>query len=573
MKSPVTRQCYWSADKLLFIFLIFVTLHANATATPTDHTSYTISADLKEREVSKVISEISKNDIELITSNFASISSDSITSSPNVISNKNEEPSNEISSTPSTVQNTPTENRLFSSSISLVSYNISSLDGNFSLDDAWIISNDSDYEFIKVNGTITEKLTYDEHIVIWIIKCLVMCSIILVSILGNMLVIVSVALHRRLHCPANYLLVSLASADLLVALCAMTFNASVELSGGRWLFGTVMCDLWNSSDVYFSTVSILHLCSISVDRYYAIVRPLEYPLAMTKRLLFTMLSFVWFTPSLISFLPILFGWYTTAEHLRLREKEPNVCSFEVNVVYALVSSAMSFWVPAIIMIVMYSRIFQEARRQEHMLLTRASSCAPVSRMNGTHQDLARAQLLVALQGTPFTAVPRQQEFLMKTLSDTDSTVSMTTCSGSGSSRSSSGAGANHLGSWRRHGSAVSWPGVSISGRQRGTLPLMPPPAPAGRREHKAARTLGLIMGAFVVCWLPFFTWYVSINICGPSCECPHAVVTTLFWIGYFNSTLNPFIYAYFRADFRHAFHNTLTRLRCCRSRDPPGVYV
>lgn len=69
-------------------------------------------------------------------------------------------------------------------------------------------------------------------------------------------------------------------ADMLVALCAMTFNASVEFSG-RWLFGSTMCDVWNSLDVYFSTASILHLCCISVDRYYAIVQPLDYPLIMT----------------------------------------------------------------------------------------------------------------------------------------------------------------------------------------------------------------------------------------------------------------------------------------------------
>lgn len=55
-------------------------------------------------------------------------------------------------------------------------------------------------------------------------------------------------------------------ADMLVALCAMTFNASVELSGGKWMFGPFMCNVYNSLDVYFSTASILHLCCISVDR-------------------------------------------------------------------------------------------------------------------------------------------------------------------------------------------------------------------------------------------------------------------------------------------------------------------
>jgi len=61
--------------------------------------------------------------------------------------------------------------------------------------------------------------------------------------------------------------VSLAMADMLVALCAMTFNASVELSGGKWMFGPFMCNVYNSLDVYFSTASILHLCCISVDRW------------------------------------------------------------------------------------------------------------------------------------------------------------------------------------------------------------------------------------------------------------------------------------------------------------------
>lgn len=44
-------------------------------------------------------------------------------------------------------------------------------------------------------------------------------------------------------------------ADMLVALCAMTFNASVELAG-QWLFGSTMCDVWNSLDVYFVSSKI-----------------------------------------------------------------------------------------------------------------------------------------------------------------------------------------------------------------------------------------------------------------------------------------------------------------------------
>ena len=113
------------------------------------------------------------------------------------------------------------------------------------------------------------------EVVIVLLKAFTMGTIITTAVLGNLLIIISVIKHRRLRTITNYFVVSLAVADCSVAVGAMTFNASVELTG-KWLFGYVMCDIWNASDVYFSTASILHLCCISVDRYCAIVCPLQY---------------------------------------------------------------------------------------------------------------------------------------------------------------------------------------------------------------------------------------------------------------------------------------------------------
>lgn len=187
-----------------------------------------------------------------------------------------------------------------------------------------------------------------------IIKTVAMCSIILCAVLGNALVVISVVRHRKLRILTNYYVVSLAFADFLVALCAMSFNASVAITG-KWMFGYVMCDVWNSLDVYFSTASILHLCCISVDRYYAIVSPLQYPITMTQRTVLYMLLNVWTLPALISFLPIFLGWYTTAEHQAFRRKNPMSCMFVVNQYYAIISSSVSFWIPGVVMIVMYYR--------------------------------------------------------------------------------------------------------------------------------------------------------------------------------------------------------------------------
>ena len=54
-----------------------------------------------------------------------------------------------------------------------------------------------------------------------------------------------------------------------------------------------------------------------------------------------------------------------------------------------------------------------------------------------------------------------------------------------------------------------------------------------RKEHKAFVTLGIVMGAFLLCWLPFFTWYLTVTACGDVCfdNCPETLVSILFWIG------------------------------------------
>lgn len=224
-------------------------------------------------------------------------------------------------------------------------------------------ANESARHFVYMNHSAEEPTL----IIIIVLKCILMLFIILAAIFGNLLVIVSVMRHRKLRVITNYFVVSLALADMLVAIWAMCFNFSVEMTNGVWLFGYFMCDVWNSLDVYFSSASILHLCCISVDRYYAIVQPLDYPLIMTTGKLGVMLAVVWCSPALVSFLPIFMGWYSTDDHLEFRWRHPRVCSFTVNKVYAVVSSSVSFWIPGVIMLYMYYRIYLEAERQERML--------------------------------------------------------------------------------------------------------------------------------------------------------------------------------------------------------------
>ncbi|XP_076879060.1 5-hydroxytryptamine receptor 4 [Brachyhypopomus gauderio] len=89
-----------------------------------------------------------------------------------------------------------------------------------------------------------------------------------------------------------------------------------------------------------------------------------------------------------------------------------------------------------------------------------------------------------------------------------------------------------------------------------------------RRERKAAKTLGVIMGAFVLFWLPFFT----VNIVDPFIEygTTGAMWDVFLWLGYVNSSLNPFLYGFFNRSFRRAFL-MIMGCKICLAGSAPGV--
>uniref|UniRef100_A0A6P7F675 Octopamine receptor beta-3R-like n=1 Tax=Diabrotica virgifera virgifera TaxID=50390 RepID=A0A6P7F675_DIAVI len=407
---------------------------------------------------------------------------------------------------------------------------------------------------ILQNTTIQNKTnitTLENHhpdwldLVLLFVKGGIFFIIIISAVLGNALVIISVHRHRKLRVITNYYVVSLAMADMLVALCAMTFNASVELTNGRWLFGYFMCDVYNSLDVYFSTASILHLCCISVDRYYAIVRPLEYPITMTHKTVSFMLANVWVLPALMSFTPIFLGWYTTDEHQEFRSTHPNVCIFITNKYYAVISSSISFWIPGIVMVTMYCRIYKEAVRQRKALTRTSSNII----LNSIHQHRTSYR-------------DRYGDHYLHPSDGELTTVGQV----NGRRSTSSGSAASYGTTITEFNTAMNTRDSKAATELNVNGTTIRQQTKSWRAEHKAARTLGIIMGAFLFCWLPFFLWYVITNLCGDACSTPDWLVGLLFWVGYFNSALNPLIYAYFNRDFREAFMDTLLCVMpCCFS--------
>lgn len=94
----------------------------------------------------------------------------------------------------------------------------------------------------------------------------VLTMLTLSTICGNLLVVISVCFVKKLRQPSNYLIVSLAVADLSVALAVMPFVSITDLIGGQWIFGQFFCNVFIAMDVMCCTASIMTLCVISIDR-------------------------------------------------------------------------------------------------------------------------------------------------------------------------------------------------------------------------------------------------------------------------------------------------------------------
>ena len=235
----------------------------------------------------------------------------------------------------------------------------------------------------------------------------------------------------------------------------------------EWRFGWIFCYFWISCDVMCCTASILHLGLISLDRYWAITEPLQYKRRMSRCRTTGLITGVWLCSCTISFIPIYLGWF--ADDVSILYKNRPSCGLDVNKIYAVISSMTSFYVPLVVMVFAYLRIFRIARFQA--------------------QEISR------------------MERSIRNHCDVD----------------------NNVGKKKK----------------------------PSHKDSKAIKTLGTIMGIFIISWLPFFLMYLILPFC-ESCGIPKEVESAITWLGYANSFINPCVYAFLNKDFNMAFRRLLS---------------
>lgn len=185
----------------------------------------------------------------------------------------------------------------------------------------------------------------------------ILSLIIIVTIVGNILVILSVFTYKPLRIVQNFFIVSLAVADLTVAILVLPLNVASSIRG-RWDFGIHVCKMWLTSDVLCCTSSILNLCAIALDRYWAITDPINYAQKRTVERVLILIFSVWVLSLVISSPPLI-GWNDWPDHF----DADTPCQLTSNQGYVIYSSLGSFFIPLIIMTIVYIEIYVATRRR------------------------------------------------------------------------------------------------------------------------------------------------------------------------------------------------------------------
>ncbi|XP_065364571.1 putative tyramine receptor 2 [Calliphora vicina] len=496
--------------------------------------------------------------------------------------------------------------------------------------------------------------------------------LILVTVVGNTLVILAVLTTRRLRTVTNCFVLNLAITDWLVGTCVMPPAVIHYIAEGVWRFGWILCDIWISLDVLLCTASILSLCAISLDRYLAVTQPLTYSKnRRTKRLALFMIFIVWVTALSITCPPYL-GWYEPGR----RDEGYTVCRYNQNKGYVVFSAMGSFFIPLAVMLYVYLKIGYVLTSRRQRIVRDANSertadheidcdnflsesehfhCGPqnfpsfksrwtlegsasagnsktnslkCSKCNKNYIDqttlkhqasfyelveISRLSVQTSVLPpvatctsincrygdgtcTPTAAATTNVTFTIgdslgqrgsslpiQQLHCTDSRTSFSeTCLAQAMTQIGKYATNGqhqqqlHLNNVQHHGHH---PVHSQQQQQHHHHHQhhpqhghhhhhhrVPMRVSTTKRDTKTAKTLTMVMGGFIACWLPFFVYYILIPFLPPAAV-SEGLMSFLTWVGWVNCAINPFIYAFYNPDFRTAFWR-LTCKRICKQKSP-----
>ncbi|XP_005746722.1 dopamine receptor D4b [Pundamilia nyererei] len=354
--------------------------------------------------------------------------------------------------------------------------------------------------------------------------------LIIVVTCGNVLVCISVYLEKALKTTTNYFIVSLAFADLLLAVLVLPLFVYAEFQGGVWSLNMLMCDGLMTMDVMLCTASIFNLCAISVDRFIAVSIPLNYNRKHVDHRQIILLSATWLLALAVAS-PVIFGINNVPN------RDPTECKLEDNN-YVVYSSVCSFFIPCPIMVLLYFGVFRGLRRWEETRKAKLRSSIEACR------KLQHAAITTTLAPVPGT-IPGPLPMPLPRIIERDLAQSRMDDSGDYIQQEIP---------YPRQYRENSVPTLTFSQQQMKTR------AKLNSRERKAMKVLPVVVGCFLFCWTPFFVVHTMRAVC-LTCSIHPGLMSTVTWLGYVNSALNPIIYTMFNTEFKKFFKKCFRS--CC----------
>ncbi|KAM9710570.1 trace amine-associated receptor 13c-like [Menidia menidia] len=273
------------------------------------------------------------------------------------------------------------------------------------------------------------------------------------TVILNLLVIISISHYRQLHTPTNILLLSLAVSDCLVGLVLLP--GEILRNTACWFIGDLACCILTYTSFIVTSASVGDMVLISIDRYVAICQPLHYQTRVTEKRVKVCVCLCWLCSVLYNILVIK----DDLTQLGIHNSCYGECIFYIDYITGTLDLVLTFILPVTVITVLYLKVFVVAVSQ--------------ARAMRSHFRAAKVQLSVTIQSR--------------------------------------------------------------------------------KSELKAARTLGVLIIVFLICFCPYY----GASLVGSDVFNDY-FVSFVIYLFYLNSCLNPLIYTLFYPWFRKAVKLTLS---------------
>ncbi|OAF71006.1 D(2) dopamine receptor A [Intoshia linei] len=363
-----------------------------------------------------------------------------------------------------------------------------------------------------------------------------------ISIIGNIMIINTLNSKRRMKTVRNHIIMSLVVADIAVALVVMPLSLLNEISQS-WFLGVYFCAFWLSIDVIVCTSSILHLMFLALDRYWSITN-VQYTKSRPIKKIITMISASWALAVLIA-VPIYIDLFNGKLNSRLIASSQ--CIISSGLLFTIYSTGGAFFLPVIIMIILYIKIFIVARKCIRKLNTKCNSIHTKSKIHKKYTSME----LNSTNKENSLSVNHQ----IKKASTFATSITYMSYARLDRKR-------NSVNPWVRiRHVLVNFKIKSCNKNTPNVVRISTFLKKAQKRESKARLTLLIISTVFLVCWTPFFMLALISGVCA-KCKIPEIIYSIFLWLGYLNSMMNPIIFAICNEEYRTSFKIQLKKLNC-----------